>query len=43
MIGPRDVCGMDARGGNGQDSIGTPFRDLIGDSQPWMLHFTEPV
>jgi hypothetical protein len=25
---------MEARGGNGRDSIETPFKNLIGDSQP---------
>jgi hypothetical protein len=25
---------MEARGGNGRDSIETPFRNLIGDSRP---------
>src|SRR5665647_739354 len=40
-IGPREKCGMEARSGNGQDRIETPFRILIGDSQSWTLHFPD--
>jgi len=34
---------MEARGGNGQDSIETPFRNLIGDSYALDATFSRPV
>src|SRR4051812_36457894 len=32
MVGPREICDMEAFGGTIRDSIDTTFRDLIGDS-----------